>query len=280
MYSNITRYSRKRRGFTLIELVMVIMILAIVAGLVVPIVGWLRRSANYGAQANTAAAIASNLEFYRTTFGNNGYPDNVDSLLVSDGTTVGDIIDTTDDGGANAFLDHGYDFLTAGDLVGDEIACFNWLDTIHDHNVDRTTWLQGSPGNSSVFPRAFDGTNVAIAYRLAEDGAAQTAAEIAALGETEQRLLLQEIYPNGVPADVTLVAFGIGKNNEMIGRTMQSVPTDPRVDPSEVYGRYVAIYATYSPRNGRRAQLKAVLNAFGRTQNNALSEFWASQTPE
>ena len=61
------RRKADRSGFTLIELVMVVMILAIVAGLAVPAVGWLRRSANYGAQANIqAAALASNLEFYRS----------------------------------------------------------------------------------------------------------------------------------------------------------------------------------------------------------------------
>ncbi|MEL7338601.1 MAG: type II secretion system protein, partial [Planctomycetota bacterium] len=215
-----SRIRHNRSGFTLIELVMVILILAIVAGLAVPVVGWLRRSANYGAQANTQAAIGSNLEFFRTTYGNNGYPDNLDSLVVTGGT---DIIPTTDDA-ADGYLDHGFDFLTLGDLTADQAASFNWLDTVYDHytTADRFNGLQGSPGNSGVFPRAFDGLNVAIA---AEPGTTPATAV-----DTEQRLLLQEIYPEGVPADVRLVAFGIGPNNSAIGRTMQSVPTDPRVD--------------------------------------------------
>jgi hypothetical protein len=61
---------------------------------------------------------------------------------------------------------------------------------------------------------------------------------------------------------------------------MQSTPLDPRVDNSQVYGRYTAIFATYSPRAGRRAQLKGVVNAMGRTTNNALTEFWQSTAPE
>ena len=80
------RRKADRSGFTLIELVMVVMILAIVAGLAVPVVGWLRRSANYGAQANTTAALASNFDHAALdseklyacgncpkTFGNNKY---------------------------------------------------------------------------------------------------------------------------------------------------------------------------------------------------------------
>lgn len=266
---NKTRKAR-RDGFTLIELVMVIFILAIVAGLVVPIVGWLRRSANYGAQANTAAAVASNLEFFRTTFGNNGYPDNMDSLVLNDQS---DIIPTTDDDPdpTIGYLDHGYDFLELGDLDADETACFNWLDTVWDHSPAANAGLQGSPGNSAITARPFTGADVALAW----NGTALSPND-----GGEQALMLSEIYPDGVPADVRLVALGIGPNNSALGRTMQSPPMDPRVDPSQVYGRYVAIYAVYSPRAGRRAQLKCILNAFGRTQNNALSEYWQSITPE
>ncbi|MEO1523898.1 MAG: type II secretion system protein [Planctomycetota bacterium] len=271
-----TKTQSRRSGFTLIELVMVIMILAIVAGLAVPIVGWLRRSANYAAQANTQAAIGSNLEFFRTTFGNNGYPDNLDSLVLDD---VSDIVPTTDDT-PTGYLDHGFDFLTLGNLTADETACFNWLDTVYDHEQlgSQFATLQDSPSNSATTARPFDGQNVAIAYDPA----------VGPTTETEQLLMLSEIYPEGVPADVTLVAFGIGPSNSMIGRTMQSVPVDPRVDPSQVYGRYVAIFACYDSdgdaandgRQGRRAQLKLVLNAFGRTNNNAISEFWSSFAPE
>ncbi|MEM7473738.1 MAG: prepilin-type N-terminal cleavage/methylation domain-containing protein [Planctomycetota bacterium] len=266
--SSIKRSRPRRGGFTLIELVMVIMILAIVAGLAVPIVGWLRRSANYAAQANTAAAMGSNLEFFRTTYGNNGYPDNLDSLILDD---LSDVIPTTDESG---YLDHGFDFLVKGNLTTDQADCFNWLDTIYDHYAvaDAFDGLQGSPSNSGFDPRAFDGQNVAIA--------AEPGTTVATAVDKEQGLMLAEIYPNGVPSDVRLVAFGIGPSNEAIGRTIQSNPIDPRVDPSEVYGRYVAIFACYDGRQGRRAQLKAVLNAFGRTQNNAISEFWGSVTPE
>ncbi|MBL8797622.1 MAG: type II secretion system protein, partial [Planctomycetia bacterium] len=77
---------RPRRGFTLLELVVVLMIIAILAGLLVSVVGWVRRSANYAAGANNQSTIMANLELFRTTFGNNSYPNRLDSLLVSGGT--------------------------------------------------------------------------------------------------------------------------------------------------------------------------------------------------
>ena len=250
-----------RRGFTLIELTMVILILAIVAGLAVPLVGWLRRAANYGAQANTQAALAQNLEFYRTTYGNNNYPDRMDSLVMTGGSSA--IYDSTNGIPTDGGLDT--DLFVVGNLDSDQTACLTkWLKNVNDHSQSPSTWLQGNPGNSGTVARVFDGNNVAMVTTASGEGL----------------LLANEIYPNGVPSDVQLVAFGISPGNTAVGKTLASSPLDSRVDNSEVYGRYIAVYATYSPRKGRRAQLKAVLNAKGRTQNNALSEFWQSTNPE
>ncbi len=259
-----------RSGFTLIELVMVVMILAIVAGLAVPVVGWLRRSANYGAQANTAAALASNFEFYRTTYGNNAYPNYMDSLLQATDTTQ--LIDFTDSGWGDLFV--------AGSITGDPLDCFKGSVTqVLDHGT-AYSGLQGNPGNSADTARAF--------YT---DGGTAACAVVDVDGADEPAKLLAELYP-GATVDaaantityggevITLVGLGIGPSNTAVGRTMASAPLDPRVDNSEVYGRYTAIYAVYATRKGRRAQLKAIVNAKGRTVNNALSEFNQSLSPE
>jgi prepilin-type N-terminal cleavage/methylation domain-containing protein len=267
-----TQKNRNRRGgFTLIELVMVIMILAIVAGLAVPIVGWLRRSANYSAQANTTAAIAQNMEFFRTTYGNDGYPDHLDSLVITGGSDPIYSVPGYTHGG------HDTDLYQIGDLNADQRACLQFLTHVFDHSADKHAGLQGNPGNSAIVERTFDGTNVAIVARGTAGGGTTEGGDPLT---GEGLLLAQEIYPDGIPEDVTLVAFGVGPNNDMNGRTMQSTPLDPRVDNSQVYGRYTAIFATYSPRAGRRAQLKGVVNAMGRTTNNALTEFWQSTAPE
>ena len=262
------RRKAQRSGFTLIELVMVVMILAIVAGLAVPVVGWLRRSANYSAQANTTSALASNMEFYRTTYGNNAYPDRMDSLLKADGT----LIDYTDGGWGDLFV--------AGSITGQALDCLKPMKFVYDHTDTAFEGLQGNPGNTATIPRAFyGGADPALCAVVDVDGT------------DEPAKLLNELYP-GATVDaatntityngdvITLVGFGIGQSNTAVGRTMASAPLDPRVDNSEVYGRYTAIFAVYETRKGRRAQLKAIVNAKGRTTNNALSEFNQSLTPE
>ena len=273
------RRKAQRGGFTLIEMTVVLMVLAIVAGLAVPIVGWLRRSANYASQANAQAAVASNLEFYRTTYGNNNYPSHMDSLLFNSDTTA-EI--TYVDGGLG-------NLIVPGVVSGDYADCLSkWLECVLDHDDSAFAGLQGSPGNSAFYDRELDAEYTADAVNLA-------VLDIGADGQTptkEAGLLLDELYGNRTEwlaengstspttGGIVHVILGIGPRNDAVGRTLQSAPTDSRVDPSSQYGRFCAVFATYNPRAGQRAQLKAVVNGKGRTANNALSEFWQSTNPE
>ncbi len=249
---------RRRSGLTLIELVVVLFIVAVLAGLIIPITGWVRRSANYAALASNQAETGSNLEFYRTTFGNNGYPERLDSLVLNTGGSVPAYM--------NSEL---VAMLNVAALNADQAACLTlgggaaW--EVMDHDVDPSAGEQGNPGNAAIHERALaDGEEVAFVDTTTGNGLD----------------LANEIYPDGIPADVSLVAFGVGPSNAAIGQTMQTVPIDTRVDNSEVYGRFIAVFAVYSPREGRRAQLKAVLSARGRSHNSSLSEFWQSTNPE
>ena len=262
------RRKADRSGFTLIELVMVVMILAIVAGLAVPAVGWLRRSANYGAQANIQAAVASNLEFYRTTYGNNAYPEHLDSLLLANAgddptATIADATSFGNDGIGGT--------IALKSLSGDQAQSIKAIGHVYDH-TDDGSWLQGNPGNSGLVERELSsgGPNVyAVIDQTSSNGIA----------------LMQEWY--GIDSDewpltteIEHVCFGIGPRCDLVGRTMQTAPMDPRVDASSQYNRFVAVFAVYNPRSGQRAQLRGVINAKGRSANNALSEFWQSTNPE
>jgi prepilin-type N-terminal cleavage/methylation domain-containing protein len=250
--------SARRRGFTLIELVVVLMVLAIVSGLVVALAGWVRRSANYGAASHNQSSVMANLELYRTTYGNNNYPDRFDSLLKSDGT-VPSYIDSELAG-----------MITPTACSADDFACLNnsgrGIKTIMHHvdPIDNTV-VQGNPGNSGNISQTF-ASGDKLAYLNTSNTTAQK--------------LLATIYPDGLPSDVKLVLMGVGPSCSANGRTMQSPPFYTNVDPSKTYNRFIAVFAVYSPREGRRAQLKAVLSSRGRTQNENISEFWQSANPD
>ncbi|MFN4259446.1 MAG: prepilin-type N-terminal cleavage/methylation domain-containing protein [Gemmataceae bacterium] len=246
------RNGSTRKGFSLLELVVVLVILAIVAGMVVSIVDWLRRSANYGVASNNQGALLHNLQLYRTTFGNGMYPDRFDSLLGADGQPsiwlhselVGKI--------------------AAGSLNGEEFASLDrsGIKTVMDHADTLNGVVQQSPQNSGNIPRVL---NASSEVALLNTSNAVVQAEI-----------IGTIYPTGIPSDVRLVLFGVGPANEANGRTLNAPPLYTELDPAKTYGRFVVLVETYNPRAGRRAQIKAVLDPKGRMLYRQLSEFWQS----
>lgn len=84
MFAYLTRLQRNRKGFTLIELMVVVVILGILAGAAIMTLG-----GNQTQQATQAridsdvATIQSAVEFYRLDH-NNEIPENVSQLLVPD----------------------------------------------------------------------------------------------------------------------------------------------------------------------------------------------------
>ena len=81
-----TRNPRKvsRGGFTLIELVMVLVILTALAALIVPIVDYIRRTSDKSSASFAMKQIVENLSMYRTMTG--AYPAKLDSLTEGDGS--------------------------------------------------------------------------------------------------------------------------------------------------------------------------------------------------
>jgi prepilin-type N-terminal cleavage/methylation domain-containing protein len=268
---------RRNSGFTLIELVVVLLILAVLAGLVVPLVGWIRRSANYASGANNQSTLMANLELYRTTFGNANYPDRMDSLLTSAVAPALPVVPSYFSADLAGMITPG-PFATA-----DEFASINnsgrGLKTVMDHEDPISAAIEGNPGNTGILPRdiAFSPTphNMAFLNTTTATGASLT---------NVNQLLTALGYVSGttptLPTDIRLVLVGVGPSNTAIGRTMQSVPFDTNVDTSETYNRFIAVYTVYSPREGRRSQLKAILCPRGRVVNRNLSEFHQSVNPE
>ena len=78
--------SRKRTGFTLMELIVVVAILAALAGLVINKVDWIRRQANMAIGAEASGDVARNIQTYIAA--TERLPSGLDSLMVSGGTSL------------------------------------------------------------------------------------------------------------------------------------------------------------------------------------------------
>ena len=232
----------RRAGFTLVEMVVVLMIIAATAMLVLPRLGFLKDQADDATGANTAQAVMSNLEAYKLSTGS--YPTGFDTLI-DDSTS--DIYD--------AVYSHGYastltvlDPSSAGSLL---LSIAHGIGgPIYNHDASDTTVKPGNTGS----------VQIASGYSLT------------AVAEVTAGAVFDEMYPTGTqPAGEHLIAVGLGPNSSVAGKTMANVPTSSRLDADTYYNRYIAIFKAYE--DGRFAQLAMVVDPSMYTVTQRIEDF-------
>lgn len=274
---------RRQSGFTLLEMVLVLIILATIAGLVIPQLGFLGRTADMAATAKTQQDIANQLSLYFVL--QKKAPSRTDSLLTTTGTIInpvnaaGTLITSSAQqndqvwglpyAGANDIKLHlaltpaTIDNTTNGELN----RSFTRLgfDTLMDH-VNTVTVSPNDSGQASR--NLASGSNLVATLNL---------------GTVEGQKCLTQLYPNlwdgvtplvanglALPTGVgQIVAVGIGPRNSMIPDTMLNAPSYPGSE--KYYGRYIAWYALFP--TGERAQLIGVSDAYGRFPNYSQQQF-------
>ncbi|MCY2927964.1 MAG: prepilin-type N-terminal cleavage/methylation domain-containing protein [Planctomycetota bacterium] len=262
---------RRRRGFTLLELVIVVGVLVILTGLVLPNLDVFKQKANKGVSAANMADLSRVIQqFYAQ---NCVYPDRWDSLMNSTGTALWAA--TYD---ANHNLQPGLDSeLTGGPIPGSPtklttttISSDGYLRSLTRMGI--TTVLDQGDKSSSDFatdrfvtPRALaNGGTVATVNPADDDGKA----------------IIAHLYPQStdgsgnpvVPAGKMLVVVGIGPTNTMMGKAVQEVPSYPNRDVTVEYGRFLAVFEASD--GGSPACLKTVLGADGDTIGSETAEYY------
>jgi len=279
-------------GFTLLELVIVVAIIATLAGLVIPQFSMMGRSTDMAASAKTQSDLSNNLGTYFVL--QKRWPLGMDSLLVGDGgegsepTGVFVPVEGADGQQRTGLPDSGPHLDRSLVMVNlaDESATVN-------SDVPKTGFaaMQNSPDRTG-FARSLTRGGLEFVYDHdddainANDSAKFTAQRpldrsiggdgcwVAAVDEdpsnSDAQFLISRLMPNGqVPEDVVLVAMGIGPNNDAISKTM----TNPPIYPGAVdyYGRYVAIFKVYA--NGERPTLVGVVDSYGRTPDYTQQQY-------
>lgn len=273
------RFRAQRRGLTLIELVMVLIILASLAAMIVPIVDNLRRTSDKSTASATMKQVVENLSLYRTQTSH--YPDRMDSLLDSSGSALFSSLheklnNSTDPKLAVSTL------ATEKEAEGFEEVGIRFL---LDHDLANAA--RGMPGNSGLIPRAVtEGTSVAVLNLGNAEGLEVAASIYPQLGVagsgyavgSNNVISVDPDLDGGSSGDeytIKLVCLGVGPGNTAIGNTMVSPPAYPSVDGVTTYNRYIAVFAVYDG-NGvggeKLAQLKAALDSKGDFLNEELNE--------
>lgn len=247
------RSNRKPRGFTLVEMLVVVAILVALAGMILPKLDKEQLRANKGIAANNMAGLSRYVQLYYSR--HNLYPDRWDSLLTggttlwvpgAPGTTPG--LDPQLVGGPPDGSPHKLTVSTA--LTELEVRSLSRIGIATV--LDRATSSTAAPGN------AFN-----VARPLAEDGLVAT---LNNASDDDAKAIVDGIYPENklstgvsgtIPAGKRLVVFGFGPINSAIGDVLQECPTYANTDSTQYYNRLLCIFEVDS--GGSRAQLKKVV---------------------
>lgn len=211
-----------RRGLTLIELVVVMVILAAVAGIVLPLLPSMVTRAHTSTGATNISEVAKAIQTHQATYLK--YPTNFDSLINDSGAVAtylpgaasGDfvVVNATDDY-VDALQDSG--ITTVAQMI--EAAGGDWSPTFYPYGDDKAD----SPKLPTI------STPIALNMPLATLSLA-----------AKQRLGL------AADAGTVYVVFGLGGYTSMQGKTLQEAPIHfaekQNEGPNVAYGRYGVVF--------------------------------------
>lgn len=229
-----------RRGLTLLELVVVLTVLAAVAGILVPMLPNLLRKAHKSVDATQSGELAKALQMYQAQF--TSYPDNFD--LLTDGTTFPAYLPS--DGGAFG------GFVEAASLTTDELKALRrvGIQNVQKLAVDRT------PSGFHPTRNPYAGTITSDVVTINSDGTTSPSVKFAVIdpknsGATSYAAILAanpSFLQTVINADPTAryVVFGVGPRCSMVGQVIQdapmSTPQKKTFTPDNTYSRVGVIF--------------------------------------
>lgn len=199
--------SRKPKGLTLIELVVVVAVLAILAGFIVPRLGFVRNLAADSGNATTISDSATQAVFYNTAIGH--YPQGEDTLIDPTGKTLSNYLNASL---ASALTTVAIDATSAKSIVAQL-----------DANAT-SAYLYNAATTTNTTPNS-DFTSIVT---LTNAGGI-TLAQVSTVS-TQGQAIYQAAYgaanlTSGAPTDGTyLLALGYGTNSQINGKTGLEAP--------------------------------------------------------
>jgi prepilin-type N-terminal cleavage/methylation domain-containing protein len=264
-HRSVGRRSGRRSGFTLIELVVVMVIIATIAGFVIPQIGMLGRSSDMAATAKTQSDVANNVQLFFTL--QKRYPQGLDSLLDTSGALYSSDTNNGDTqtrglpfSGADGTRLQAQ--LVAGQLANATNAEYmrsltrSGFDWVYDHD----TAVLNANNSATTFRGLIADAN----------GTGNTAPSTINVAELTGTALLAKLVPQGLKTGERVVAFGVGPRNSAISKTLTNAPTYPGSD-GKYYGRYIVYFKVYA--TGERATLVGVSDSYGRTPDYSQQQF-------
>ena len=211
-------------GFTLIELMCVLLILVALAGIVVPKMSNYIQKAHSGAAASNISTLMSVVETYRANHLFQGYPDYFDSL---DDPTSGTVWAGVPSAAAVCLTPLQLDAQMA-----------NAMNSAGLNNVMNSNTLVISPsggGNNATFDLPTSSVALTTGTYVMQISNAAGSAGLAAL---------QLNVPNFDPVNYNYVLLGLGDSCKIVGSDIDQAPVHfDTIDPSIYYQHYGVVFA-------------------------------------
>ncbi len=270
-----SKTARRRNEFTLVELVLVVTIIAVLAGFLIPQISQIGRSTDMAASAKCQGDIAKDVQLYFVL--QKRYPMYMDSLLVAtasytDPTGVYTPNDSDGDGEQDTGLPDSGPHLDRA-LVMEDIGTTSYGTGTYLRSLARSGFECVMNHDRS---KVGDSNNSGVFYYELPNGKSAGQTFYAATVDPDpsnsdaQKIIKGLLGPRGIPTGAKLVAFGYGPSNSALGTTSLQAPVYPGCD-GYYYGHYVAIFMVYS--TGERASLVGVIDSYGRFLNYTIDQY-------
>jgi prepilin-type N-terminal cleavage/methylation domain-containing protein len=254
---------KRRFGFTLVELIVVVAILALLAAMVLPRFDSLLKNAGHAAGASSMADTGQLIEAWYTANGN--YPDGWDTRLSSSGALLTASTGVTPTAGSTAVLPTELVGATTGRLA---LGTLSAGDVLGFNNVGITTLYNLDAAPISELTRPNDWFNTATTISSSTQVAViNSGTGITAGNKIIDHIFRQNLVVGGVsgtlPSNSTgttkLVAFGLGAHNTMVAGNngsnlktglMIEAPVDGSFNSALMYNRLIVVFAVTPSTSG------------------------------
>ena len=238
--------AKARRGFTLIELIVVLMILVGLAGMVIPAVTDMVSRTHTSTSSGNIAEVANAIARYETQYLQ--YPNNFDSLVtnLATGAALGTLDEEIRAGGDHALTTVALNTVNA---AGEEI-----IESLeHAGIISLGVHTTGNGSFDRALPTTLLETHSVLGLSVTE----QVANGLETVGVANK-----------------YVVFGVGNINTAIGKTMTEAPVEfpegGQVNPAANYRRFLAVFDV----SGERAKLVKILGPHGTGLDAHMSEYF------
>ncbi len=258
--------NRSRKGFTILELVVVLAILVVLAGLVVSQLDGIVDRSHSATSADTLAEITKHLQTYRAL--HNGYPDGNDTLV--DATTGALYAKVSPSLLAPATLLNAPATLAPAQEQLLKAAGLN-----HVVTHDSTVAFPSDSGTVSQHVVAHDGSSGGVKFVTINVGTTAS--------PTDGRNLLGGAFGIGINNDTTadvnlydFIVLGVGPKSWMVGQVLASAPVMGVEDAGRYYARPLVVFAV--PKSGTGSvKFLGTLASNGTTLNGSLASYYSQQ---